>query len=120
MVGEGGLNLSGGQRQRIAIARAILKDAPIVLLDEVTASLDVQTESRIYASLKSLIADKTALIITHQLNLLKEMDRILVFNRGKIVEDGMHKQLIANGGLVHCGRPHFLPTGAFHPLCRGP
>ncbi|AWN81501.1 ABC transporter ATP-binding protein [Candidatus Cardinium hertigii] len=101
MVGEGGLNLSGGQRQRIAIARAILKDAPIVLLDEVTANLDVQTENRIYTSLKSLIEDKTALIITHHLDLLKDMDRILVFNKGKIVEDGMHKQLVAKRGLYN-------------------
>lgn len=98
-VGERGIKLSGGQRQRIAIARAILKNAPLLILDEATSALDSHTESLIQESLSSLMEGKTTLVIAHRLSTLLNMDRILVFDRGKIVEDGTHASLIAKKGL---------------------
>lgn len=99
LVGERGIKLSGGQRQRIAIARAILKNAPILILDEATSQLDSVTESEIQASLWELMQNKTTLVIAHRLSTLLQMDRILVFNEGKIVEDGTHQNLLSQGGL---------------------
>lgn len=99
LVGERGVKVSGGQRQRIAIARAILKNAPILILDEATSQLDSLTESDIQESLWELMQDKTTLVIAHRLSTLLHMDRILVFEQGKIVEDGTHAQLLAAGGL---------------------
>ena len=98
MVGERGIKLSGGQRQRIAIARAILKDAPILIMDEATSALDSVTERYIHESLKTVMLNKTALVIAHRLSTLKDMDRILVFDHGKIVEDGTMKTLLKNNG----------------------
>jgi ATP-binding cassette, subfamily B, bacterial len=98
IVGTRGLSLSGGQRQRIAIARALLKKAPLVLLDEVTAHLDTATEQALQASLTACLHDKTVLMISHKLATLQQMDRILVFDKGKILEDGSHHQLLAQGG----------------------
>lgn len=95
LVGERGIKLSGGQRQRIAIARAILKDAPILILDEATSSLDSMTEKFIQKSLKYLMHNRTTIVIAHRLSTLADMDRILVFKRGQIIEDGTHKQLLA-------------------------
>jgi ATP-binding cassette subfamily B protein len=97
-VGAQGLCLSGGQRQRIAIARALLQDAPIVLLDEVSAHLDTATEQALNDSLAACLHDKTVLTISHKLTTLQQMDRMLVFDNGKIVEDGSHHQLLAQGG----------------------
>jgi len=97
-VGARGLKLSEDQRQRIAIARALLKEAPIVILDEITAHLDAATEQKIHASLAAWVRDKTVLVISHKLATLRQMDRILVFNKGKIVEDGTHQQLLSQGG----------------------
>ena len=96
MVGDKGFKLSGGQRQRIAIARAILKDAPILVLDEATSSLDSITEEQIQDSLNILIKDKnkTVIAIAHRLSTLKHMDRIIVLDQGKIIEEGTHSQLI--------------------------
>jgi ATP-binding cassette subfamily B protein len=99
LVGERGVKVSGGQRQRIAIARAILKNAPILILDEATSQLDSVTESEIQDSLWELMQDKTTLIIAHRLSTLLHMDRILVFNQGKIVEDGTHEELLEKGGM---------------------
>lgn len=98
-VGERGVKLSGGQRQRIAIARAILKNAPILVLDEATSQLDSITEQLIQESLWVLIHNKTTLVIAHRLSTLLHMDRILVFDRGQIVQDGDHKTLIKQAGL---------------------
>lgn len=99
LVGERGVKLSGGQRQRIAIARAILKNAPILILDEATSQLDSITESNIQDSMLDLMQGKTALVIAHRLSTLLHMDRILVFEAGKIIEDGSHSELLAKSGL---------------------
>jgi ATP-binding cassette subfamily B protein len=99
LVGERGVKLSGGQRQRIAIARAILKNAPILILDEATSQLDSVTESHIQESLWDLMQGKTTIVIAHRLSTLLHMDRILVFDRGKIVEDGTHQELLSQAGL---------------------
>lgn len=98
LVGEKGVKLSGGQRQRIAIARAILKNAPILILDEATSSLDSMTESYIQESLQTLMKGKTTIVIAHRLSTLFNMERILVFNKGKIIEDGTHLDLIQLNG----------------------
>jgi subfamily B ATP-binding cassette protein MsbA len=97
-VGEHGNRLSGGQRQRIAIARAILKDAPILILDEATASLDVQLEQQIQKSLELLISTRTAFIISHRLSTIRNADRIIVLQAGRIVEQGPHAELYSRGG----------------------
>jgi ATP-binding cassette subfamily B protein len=98
MVGERGIKLSGGQRQRIAIARAILKDAPILILDEATSSLDSVTERKIQESLDYLMQDRTTLVIAHRLSTLYTMDRILVFKDGEVIEEGTHESLLEKDG----------------------
>jgi len=99
LCGERGNNLSGGQRQRVAIARAILKNAPILILDEATSNLDSSTENLIQESLKYLMQNKTVIVVAHRLSTLLNMDRILVFNKGAIVEEGEHSTLLKNGKL---------------------
>lgn len=99
LVGERGIKLSGGQRQRIAIARAILKDAPILLLDEATSALDSESEKLIQASLDNLMKDRTSIVIAHRLSTIAKLDRILVLEKGKIVEDGSHAALIKKNGV---------------------
>jgi len=99
LIGERGVKLSGGQRQRIAIARAILKNAPILILDEATSQLDSIIESYIQESIGNLMHGKTTLVIAHRLSTLFNMDRILVFDNGRIVQDGTHKELLAQEGL---------------------
>ncbi|HUC89827.1 MAG TPA: ABC transporter ATP-binding protein [Patescibacteria group bacterium] len=99
VVGERGIKLSGGQRQRIAIARAILKDAPILILDEATSALDSESEKLIQASLQDLMEDRTAIVVAHRLSTIQKMDRIIVLDDGKIVEQGSHQELLAHKGL---------------------
>lgn len=99
LVGDRGIKLSGGQRQRIAIARAFLKNAPILILDEATSQLDSITEKLIQESLIELMVGKTTIIIAHRLSTLESVDRILVFDDGQIVEDGPHSWLIEQNGL---------------------
>ena len=101
LLGENGIKISGGQRQRIAIARAILKNAPILILDEATSSLDSVTEVLIQESLKELMHNKTVVTIAHRLSTLLTMDRILVFDQGKIVEDGAHNDLLSRRKLYY-------------------
>lgn len=98
LVGERGVKLSGGQRQRIAIARALLKDAPILVLDEATSALDSESEKLIQAALWELMKNRTAIVIAHRLSTIQKMDRILVLEDGEIVEEGTHKQLVEKQG----------------------
>jgi len=100
-VGERGVKLSGGQRQRIAIARVLLKDAPVLILDEATASLDSLTEQAIQEALDVVMAAKTVIVIAHRLATIAHLDRILVLARGEIVEDGSHDELLARHGAYH-------------------
>ena len=98
-VGERGVKLSGGQRQRVTLARVILKDAPILLLDEATSALDSEVEAAIQTTLYGMMEGKTVIAIAHRLSTIAQMDRILVLDAGKIVEDGDHDALLAQGGL---------------------
>jgi len=114
LVGDRGVKLSGGQRQRIAIARAMLKPAPILILDEATSALDSVTEKFIQESMKRVMENRTTIVVAHRLSTLAEMDRILVFDQGHVIEDGSHDQLIALGGhyahLWHMQSEGFIPT----------
>ena len=113
LVGERGIKLSGGQRQRIAIARAILKDAPILILDEATSSLDSESESLIQDALWTLMAGRTAIVIAHRLSTVRRMDSLVVLDRGRIVEHGSHENLLALGGIYASLWSH--QSGGFLP-----
>ncbi|MCB1107596.1 MAG: ABC transporter ATP-binding protein [Chlamydiia bacterium] len=112
-VGERGTKLSGGEKQRIAIARAILVDAPILILDEATSSLDSVTEKYIQESLETLMKDRTTIVIAHRLSTLSRMDRILVFDKGKIIEEGSHSSLLEKEGLY--SKMWKMQVGGFLP-----
>lgn len=99
VIGERGADLSGGERQRLAIARALLKDAPIVVLDEPTSALDVATEAQVLTALNRLTADRTTILIAHRLSTARRADRIAVLDAGRIVELGSHQKLLAADGL---------------------
>jgi ATP-binding cassette subfamily B protein len=109
VIGERGASLSGGERQRIAIARAILKNAPILILDEATSALDVDTESRIKRALDRLRRGRTTFIIAHRLSTVADADTILVLDHGRIVERGTFRQLVAQQGLF----AHLVAEGGF-------
>ena len=98
LIGERGVKLSGGQRQRLAIARAILADPKIIILDEATSSLDTESESLIQKSLSELVKDRTTIVIAHRLSTIKQADQILVIEAGSIAERGTHDELIAAKG----------------------
>jgi ATP-binding cassette subfamily B protein len=98
MVGERGVKLSGGQRQRIAIARAIIKDAPILVLDEATSALDSESEKLIQDALWKLMQDRTAIVVAHRLSTIRKVDRIIVLDHGEIIEQGTHDQLLVHKG----------------------
>ncbi len=99
MVGERGGKLSGGQRQRVAIARAMLKDAPILILDEATSALDSHSEKLIQEALKDLMEGRTSIVVAHRLSTIVELDRIMVLDKGKVIEQGTHHELLDNGGF---------------------
>ena len=99
MVGEKGITLSGGQRQRIAIARAILMDPPIFILDDALSSVDIQTEERILEGLENFMKEKTSFLVTHRIAPLRRADRIVVLEEGRVAEMGDHKTLLSKGGI---------------------
>ena len=98
-IGDGGEKLSGGQRQRIAIARAVLKNPPILILDEATSSLDTESERLVQEALGGLMQNRTSLVIAHRLSTIRHADEIIVLQEGAIVERGTHDELVAKGGL---------------------
>lgn len=112
-IGERGVALSGGQRQRLSIARAFLKDAPILIMDEPTSALDTQTEARLIDSLQKLMQGRTTVIIAHRLSTIRHVDQIVVLRDGEIAEHGTHDELLRNGGVFqHLYDLQFSSTGA--------
>ncbi len=109
LVGERGVKLSGGERQRVALARAFLADAPILVLDEATSSLDVETERDVQSAMEALMAGRTTIVIAHRLSTIRGSDRILVFEGGRVVEEGRHAELVARGGAY--ARLHAVTEG---------
>ena len=101
LVGERGVKLSGGERQRVALARAFLADAPILILDEATSSLDSESEALIQQAMERLMVGRTTIVIAHRLSTVRALDRILVFERGRIVEEGNHGALVRREGGIY-------------------
>jgi ATP-binding cassette subfamily B protein len=104
IVGERGRNLSGGERQRLSIARALLKNPPILILDEATSALDAMTEMKVNAALNEVMKGRTTFVIAHRLATVRNASRILVFEQGRIVESGSFDELVQQGGLRHIGK----------------
>ena len=126
-VGERGVKLSGGQRQRVAIARVLLKNAPILILDEATSALDSEVESAIQEQLYNLMQGKTVIAIAHRLSTIAAMDRLVIMDLGRIVEEGTHEALLKRGGIyasalvapvgrLHSGKPRRITRAATHPV----
>jgi ATP-binding cassette, subfamily B, bacterial MsbA len=113
LIGENGMRLSGGQRQRLAIARALLKNAPILILDEATSALDTQSERLVQEALEKLMQNRTTIVIAHRLSTIENADRIVVMDQGQIVEQGAHGALLAAGGIY--ARLHALQFKAERP-----
>ena len=99
MIGEGGATLSGGEKQRISIARAILKDAPIIIFDEATANVDPENEDKLQKAMEELMRNKTIIMIAHRLKTVEHADQILVLDQGRIVQSGTHRELARRPGL---------------------
>ena len=99
LIGRDGVRLSGGQRQRLAVARMVLTDPKVVILDEATSALDTKTEQRLHSALRAFLKERTTIIIAHRLSAVKQADRALVFEDGRIVEEGSHEELIRGDGL---------------------
>ena len=99
MIGDNGNRLSGGQRQRLAIARAIYKNAPILILDEATSALDSESERQVQDALERLMSGRTTLVIAHRLSTIEHANRIIVLEHGKVIENGTHAELIAHNGM---------------------
>ena len=113
VIGESGSSVSGGERQRIAVARAILKDAPIILLDEATASLDIENESLVQQSINELVKGKTIIIVAHHLNTIKNADKIVVIDDKKVVEEGTHTHILQNIVLTIIGKSNIFNSTSY-------
>ena len=112
MIGERGRNLSGGERQRLSIARALLKDPPIMVLDEATSALDAKTERQVQAAVDAAMRGRTTFVIAHRLATIRNADWILVFDQGRIIESGSFDELVAQGGVFAAFAEAQFMTGA--------